>query len=116
MVRKCEWECSEDLIDAGCGDILHMQGFCFAAEGPKLPNRDTHSPLSRHVHKCPLSRGSNPAKTFARLSVALRMVGKGFDSVIALTSRVPPDFFVLRRSHTTTHGTRQIARFHAPDF
>ena len=26
MVRKCEWECSEDLIDAGCGDILHMQG------------------------------------------------------------------------------------------
>ena len=35
MVRKCEWECSEDLIEAGCGDILHMQG---VASLPKARN------------------------------------------------------------------------------
>lgn len=35
MVRKCEWECSEDPIDAGCGDILHMQGVALL---PKAQN------------------------------------------------------------------------------
>ena len=52
MVRKCEWECSEDLIYAGCGNILHMQGVALLPKARNYPNRDTHFPLSRHAHTC----------------------------------------------------------------